>query len=248
MPAKIEFQEGDYIGGKNTNLIYIRDVERVTPKERRVLVYDTEYNEYFEVNLGHARYREVYHSFQTARKITNRKNTTWFPGEIKNILGQDILFLEDAGSKIYPNQEKFRLGTFQNLNTGNVFTTVVTAVLSGNSLGTKRSKGELKVEKILVSLNIPFKMEYSFPDFINKYDKRNFPFDFYLPSYTCCIEYDGEQHFKGWKRDKESLEVIRDRDSRKDKYCQENGIKLIRIPYTDFNKLDENYILKRLSD
>lgn len=52
MPAKIELQEGDYIGGWNTNLIYIKDVERVTPKERRVLVYDIEYNEYFEVNLG----------------------------------------------------------------------------------------------------------------------------------------------------------------------------------------------------
>lgn len=192
MPAKIKLKKGDSIGGKNTNLIYIKDVDRITPKERRVLVYDTEYDEYFEVNLGVARHRETYHSFQTARKITNKNNTTWFPGETKNILGQDILFLENAGIKIYPNQEKFRLGVFQNLNTGVVFTTVVTAVLSGNSLGVKRSKGELKIEEILNLLNIYFKTEYSFPDFINKYDKRNFPFDFYLPDYNICIEYDGE--------------------------------------------------------
>lgn len=246
MPAKIELQEGDYIGGRNTNLIYIKDVERVTSKERRVLVYDIEYNEYFEVNLGIARHCETYHSFQTARKITNKKNTVWFPGEIKNILGQDILFLKDAGVKIYPSREKFRLGTFQNLNTGNIFTTVVTAVLSGNSLGTKRSKGELKVEKILRSLGIFFKMEYSFPDFINNYERKNFPFDFYLPDYNCCIEYDGEQHFKGWKRDKQSLAIIQDRDNRKNKYCRDKGIKLIRIPYTDYNKLNEEYILKLL--
>ena len=248
MPAKIELKEGENIGGKNTNLIYIKDVDRVTPKERRVLVYDTDYDEYFEVNLGIARHRQTYHSFQTARKITSKKNTTWFPGETKNILGQDILFLQDAGTKIYPSQEKFRLGVFQNLDTGYVFTTVVTAVLSGNSLGVKRSKGELKIEKILNLLNIQFKTEYSFPDFINKYDKKNFPFDFYLPDYNCCIEYDGEQHFKGWGRNKESLKIIQDRDSRKNQYCQEHEIKLIRIPYTDFKKIDEQYILDRLNN
>ena len=27
-------------------------------------------------------------------------------------------------------------------------------------------------------------------------DKRQLPFDFYLPSYNVCIEYQGEQHYR----------------------------------------------------
>lgn len=248
MPAKIELKNGDPVGGKNRNLIYIKDVERTNPKIRRVLVYDIDYDEYFETSLSSARHSETYHSFRRARKITNEKNTTWFPNQTKKILGQDILFIEDAGTKVYPNGQKFRLGVFKNLSNGNIFTTVVTAVLSGNSLGTKRSKGELKVDEILRSLRINFMTEYSFNDFINKYDKKNFPFDFYLPEHNCCIEYDGEQHFKGWKREKDSLRIIQDRDRRKDEYCAARGIKLIRIPYTDFNQLNAEYLLDKIQN
>ena len=38
------------------------------------------------------------------------------------------------------------------------------------------------------------------------------------------------------------------RDNYKDKYCKDNNIKLIRIPYTDFEKLNKEYLLKILNN
>ena len=74
-------------------------------------------------------------------------------------------------------------------------------------------------------------------------------FDFYLPKYNLCIEYDGEQHFKysnhGWNT-KEKFDQIQYRDSIKNKFCEENSIKLIRIPYTEFDKINSSYIYNLL--
>ena len=61
------------------------------------------------------------------------------------------------------------------------------------------------------------------------------PFDFYLPEYNICIEFDGEQHFrehKIWGNDK--LIKTKINDKIKNEYCLNNNIRLIRI------KFDEN--------
>jgi hypothetical protein len=61
------------------------------------------------------------------------------------------------------------------------------------------------------------------------------PFDFYLPKYNICIEYDGEQHFEpleffgGIK----AFDELKKRDEIKTKFCRDNNIKLIRISYRD---------------
>ena len=57
------------------------------------------------------------------------------------------------------------------------------------------------------------------------------PFDFYLPEYNICIEFDGIQHFE--PRDafggKVEFEKTKLRDKIKDDYCKNNGLSLIRI-------------------
>lgn len=79
--------------------------------------------------------------------------------------------------------------------------------------------------------------QYRFPDCKNK---KPLPFDFYLPSLNICIEADGEQHFsdrmKGYFAG--TLKSIQHRDSIKTNYCLQKGIKLIRIPYWDFNNIE----------
>ena len=74
-------------------------------------------------------------------------------------------------------------------------------------------------------------------------------FDFYLLDYNCCVEYDGEQHFDctgyGWNT-KDHFEKTQYLDNIKNEYCEQHNIKLIRIPYTDFNILDEKYIRDRI--
>jgi very-short-patch-repair endonuclease len=73
---------------------------------------------------------------------------------------------------------------------------------------------------------------------------RLLPFDFYLPKINMCVEYDGIQHFNGWRGDKKSLEGINKRDNIKNKFCISNDIRLLRIHYKDFNNVQ--FILEAL--
>ena len=102
---------------------------------------------------------------------------------------------------------------------------------------------EEKRSNILDKLNIESKSQYTFEDckFYNV-----LPFDFYLPQYNILIEYDGIQHFepidfagkgKEWAMNRFIDCVIR--DTIKNEYCKKNNIKLIRIPYWDFDNIEE---------
>jgi very-short-patch-repair endonuclease len=66
------------------------------------------------------------------------------------------------------------------------------------------------------------------------YDCRNIlplPFDFYLPEYNTCIEFDGEQHKKvnSFFGGKEAFMKLKINDSIKDEYCKNKGIELLRL-------------------
>lgn len=67
------------------------------------------------------------------------------------------------------------------------------------------------------------------------------PFDFYLPDYNTCIEYDGELHYKAvdYFGGDDALSNTKCRDEIKTQYCKENNIKLIRIPYWEFDNIEE---------
>ena len=72
-------------------------------------------------------------------------------------------------------------------------------------------------------------------------------FDFYLIDLNICIEYDGEQHFTineffGGEKNF-NIRVIN--DNIKTEFCNKNKIKLIRIPYYNFNDI-ENILAKEL--
>ena len=98
-----------------------------------------------------------------------------------------------------------------------------------------RSKGELMVERILKKRGVKSISQKRFDDCINPHSNRKLPFDFYLPDYNLCIEYDGEQHY-GPNRifdKRDSYKNRQYRDRLKDKYCKDHNIKLIRIPYTE---------------
>jgi hypothetical protein len=96
----------------------------------------------------------------------------------------------------------------------------------------KTSKGENEIIKYLDLHNINYIKEKKFDDC--KY-KSQLPFDFYLPNYNMCIEYDGIQHFKSiqfWGG-KKGLKERQKRDKIKNEYCSLNNIRLIRIRYDE---------------
>lgn len=113
-----------------------------------------------------------------------------------------------------------------------------------------KSVGEKKVKTQLELLQIKFKREKTFKDCINPKTGCKLRFDFYLSDYNCCIEYDGFTHFVasgGWNTE-ENLAGIQYRDNIKNTFCKDNNIRLVRIPYTDFNEIDTDYILSRIGD
>lgn len=66
-------------------------------------------------------------------------------------------------------------------------------------------------------------------------------FDFYLPKYNCCIEYDGRQHFEIIERfgGLDGFINTKFRDTYKNWYCEKNNIKMIRISYKDYENIEE---------
>lgn len=120
------------------------------------------------------------------------------------------------------------------------------------SCGCISSKGEWKIGSLLKELNIEYYPQKTF-------DSCRFPntnalakFDFYLEELNILIEYNGIQHYEyreetsGWNT-KENFEITQYRDQFKINWCKENNIKLIIIPYTDFDKLDKGYLLNLIS-
>jgi very-short-patch-repair endonuclease len=103
----------------------------------------------------------------------------------------------------------------------------------------RESKGEKSIFKWLKNNGIYVIQEYKFGDCR---DKRKLPFDFYLPDYNVCIEYDGEQHHTvrtNFFGGNDKFKQLKRRDKIKTKYCKDNNIYLLRIPYWDFNNIEQ---------
>lgn len=104
------------------------------------------------------------------------------------------------------------------------------------------SKGEKQIQQYFDRKGIFYVPQKSFAELR---DKHKLLFDFYVPDKNICIEYDGQQHFFpvsfGGNKDKTAksrFELTKYHDDLKTQYCVGNGIKLIRIPYTDFDNIE----------
>lgn len=113
--------------------------------------------------------------------------------------------------------------------------------LNGNGCPKCReSKGEKIIRGYLIENNFNFISQHKFPDCK---DIKTLPFDFYLPEHNICIEFDGRQHYEVIDRwgGVEGLKDQQKKDKIKNKYCENNKIKLFRISYKEsiYNKLTE---------
>ena len=111
--------------------------------------------------------------------------------------------------------------------------------LSGNGCRKcHESKGERLIRIYLENKSISFKDEYKFKNCKNTFQLR---FDFYLPDYNTCIEFDGMQHFKPTSHfgGEAYFKITQKNDQIKNKYCKDNNIKLIRISYKQMDNINE---------
>lgn len=102
--------------------------------------------------------------------------------------------------------------------------------------------GESRIMVYLQQNHIAYSCQHRFSDCR---DKLPMPFDFYLPDLNTVVEYDGQQHFVpidfGNRPHEESIKCLVEtqrHDTLKNEYCDKHGIKLIRIPYTDFDNIE----------
>lgn len=101
----------------------------------------------------------------------------------------------------------------------------------------RESRGERKITEFFADNEIEFIRQY---EYVECKHKRVLPFDFFLPKYNTLIEYDGKQHYErgSFRMSDEEFEEVQKRDKIKTDYCKENNIKLIRIPYWDFDNIE----------
>ena len=108
-------------------------------------------------------------------------------------------------------------------------------------------RAENALKRVLEENNIPYKEQFSFDD-LKSNCNRKLKFDFAIfddkQELQCLIEYQGIQHYDSSMKYYD--ETAQERDNQKREYCKRNNIKLIEIPYTDFNILSYDYLMKRL--
>ena len=111
----------------------------------------------------------------------------------------------------------------------------------------KKSKGEIVIKSILEELKIDFIEQYVFND-LKSYKGYNLYFDFYIPKLNIIIEYQGQQHYipTGYLGGQERFDRQIKNDNIKREYCKNKNIKLIEIPYTDYNKINKEYLKELL--
>jgi very-short-patch-repair endonuclease len=159
--------------------------------------------------------------------------------------------IEDLNSifiDIYNDNLKFDFFEYKNIKSKIIvncknhsyFETTAELLINGygcSSCG-KISLGEERISKYLLSNNIEYTKQKSFDDclFVNKLQ-----FDFFIPSKNICIEYDGKQHFEPieYFGGYESYIAQIKKDSVKNEFCESKKIKLIRIPYYEYENIEK---------
>jgi hypothetical protein len=105
----------------------------------------------------------------------------------------------------------------------------------------KSSNGEKLIKELLTKNKIKFESQKSFNGC--RY-KRILAFDFYIPNKNTCIEFDGQFHyepklFKDSKNYLQNYKTQKIRDNIKNKFCKNNNINLLRIPYWNYNNIKD---------
>lgn len=240
---------------------------RKTTKEFKEEVYTLVKNEYEilgsyegkdrKIKIMHSECGNVFkmtpHAFLQGQRCPQcqhrgyRKTTEEFKKEVLNLVGKEYVVI----GKYVTNQTKIKM---QHSNCGLIYKVTPNAFLSHgnrcpNCVDNKRSKGAIQVEEFLKKNNLQYKREYKLKDCKNI---ESLPFDFAVfdgNKLLALIEYDGRQHFEPVKLfgGKENLKYTQRNDSIKNKYCVDNKIFLIRIPYYKRKKIEKILSEKLLS-
>jgi len=160
-----------------------------------------------------------------------RKTTEMFEKELYDRYGEEYVLADNA--EYQGANEKIEI-----IHTSCGYTWFVRAahiLYRSGCPSCNESRGERFVADYLTSRGIIFERQYKFKDCVNR---KELPFDFAIldknGKLLGLIEYDGIQHFKPFKHfgGIVKFKKTQKNDRIKNKYCADNHIRLLRIPYT----------------
>lgn len=94
-----------------------------------------------------------------------------------------------------------------------------------------------RVAQWLANNNIQFTREQTFVGLMGDYDYLRI--DLWLSEFYTCIEVDGQQHYQARKNDNIAAFLKkRDYGRRKEFYCLQHGIRLVRVVWDELEYLD----------
>ena len=150
------------------------------------------------------------------------------PNTINRILEKSIkVHGENRYSYPYINNEKIgsydKITIFCNRCKQTFKQRVYSHILIGNGCPKcNKSKAEQSIHNYLLMNKVNFIPQYKFENCKNI---RQLPFDFYLPDYNTCIEYDGELHFNKRRDDElDNLKCRKLKDDIKTNFCLKNKV------------------------
>lgn len=113
-----------------------------------------------------------------------------------------------------------------------------------------KSRGEQRIHELLVDLGISHQTQYVMDELRGR-NGRRLPFDFAVfcdNEVLCLIEYQGTQHYieVPYFRNAESLARRQQTDEKRRQFCRDNNIRLIEIPYWDYDRLNTEYLFELL--
>jgi len=102
----------------------------------------------------------------------------------------------------------------------------------------KESHGEKIIRLFLYNRRIKFEQEKTFNECK---DINCLRFDFYLPDYNICIEFQGRQHYSSIKQfgGEIGFNNSQKRDQIKREFCLNNSIYLVEIPYWEIKNIED---------
>lgn len=210
---------------------------------------------------------DIYKTNKTPIKIIHTKCGEIFKRTPDNILNSNIL-CPKCNPRVNWNLKKIKKeisektqgefevvsGTYKTVDTpikikhnicGNIFTDTFNAFMKTPKCGiceTDMSLNEKYIKDFFIKNKIDFKREYGIDGCKNR---QLLKFDFAVfnnNELICLIEYDGQQHYYPVFGE-DSFIRAKAGDGIKNKFCKENNIKLIRIPFWESNNLEK--ILKK---
>lgn len=140
--------------------------------------------------------------------------------------------------------KKNKTGTFSN-----IFFLPYKVLFKNKNFRPKESKGEIECRKILEDI-FGEKFPKVRPNFLkHPATGKNLEIDCYNEKRKLGLEYSGRQHYvftPVFHKTLKDFEDQKERDELKKKLCQENGVKLIEVPYTVKHEDLETFIKQEL--